>query len=436
MGWLGRIFHNRDRTSPAARDYTSDTKRAAGSHIVTITAGAYNRDRALNRRMPMRDIEAHCDWEFLYATTIAGTLIDSEDCDLLSAGYTLQSDNEELRQQIEQDLTDIGYDAAIRAATKEAYKHGYGLIEKAHTASDAPMLVACSSVNLLPHYDNEAKVDEFIQYTGKRGAPTSQEIEVPLDRVIQVVLQPSLVDIGVSQIGRGYDAIIRHRDISKASAEIIWRHGYPKWDVNLGNADGTEAPADIPARVEGVTSDLAPGSEITTNPLVNISQLDQGGVPQIDTYGTWALQEVAVAMGLPRTKVGIQEGAEATAKESMRTYYNALYSQCQIIQRLAQRDILDSWLLPLHGAAPGDVRIVYGHPDPGHDLEIASYVSALTRIDPYDAFSIFTKEEIADKLGKKLTDEVPDGDAADRLVEENQRRLDANAENTGHAAPQ
>ena len=385
--------------------------------VTTITAGTYKDHEGIigKHRNPTEEIKAHTQWEELYAKTVAGMIVDAESNALFSSGYSMRSNDDDLKTDVEAMLAYSKVEQAYRSATRECYKHGYGVIEKAKTKGGLPYYVPISSVNMLPSYDDNGRIKEFHQYVGDT-AYNAEPITLPLDKCILLVLQPSLVDIGVSQISRAQEAIQRHYDISKASAEVIWRHGYPKWDITLGNPDGSEAPADIPARIEGVTSDLAPGSELTTNPLVNIETLDSQGIPQIESYGRWALSEVAVAMSCPRTIVGIQEGAEATAIESMRNYYNRLFSEAQTVQSSIQEDIIDPYLMT-KGYRPGDVNIIFNHPDPNRNIQVAQYVSTLMSMDPFDPYSIFTKEDYADILGKKLDTASKTDDLVDKIGE-------------------
>ena len=374
--------------------------------VTTVTVGSSKSRDTASR--PMETLKAHQEWERLYAQTMAGTIIDSEANSLLANGWSIQTEDDGLRDDVRSALVDIGAEYAVWQASKECYKYGYGVIERAKRKDGSDILVPVSSFNLLPDYDEKGHLISFTQFYGTLA---NEQIKLELDKCIWFALQPSLVDLGVSQISRAYDSIKRHSDISQASAEIIWRHGYPKWDITLGNPDGTEAPADIPARVEGVTSDLAPGSEITTNPLVNISSLDTQGVPQISAYGEWALLELANDMGVPRSVVGIQEGAEATAKVTMTAYYNRLAAEQRILQRTMQEDILDGFILPRLGYRKGDATIVFRHPDPDHDLKSAQYVQTLAAIDSMDPYALFSKQELMEMLGKHpKEDEAQDMD--------------------------
>jgi hypothetical protein len=385
---------------------------AQGLKAITIRAERMRRGSSpiIDRR---KTAQAHQEWAGLYASTIGGVVCDMQTMDLFAQGITWEGDDQDKIAEVRDYTSEVDLEETLATLATEARIHGYGVAEIAKDKLGRYRPVPLSSINLTPVYDAQGWLDGFVQTDS-----ANEEIaSLPLSKCLTIVLTRVTNDVGLSQIARASEALKRHENISQASADIIWSHGYPAYDISITSPDGIP-PADIPQGLESVVADLAPGSNISTG-MASISELNQGGVPQIQTYGDWALQEVAVHMGVPRTYVGLIDNSEATAKVAVRAYYNRIMLEQKRIEREVTRDYLNAFVFPDLNIPKGEIKFTFNHPDPASALDRADYVSRIMALDSADPYALFDKNELAEMLGKH----PKEGEYDDQDTEETIRHL-------------
>jgi hypothetical protein len=214
--------------------------------------------------------------------------------------------------------------------------------------------------------------------------------------------------MGISLIERARNQIEWHFMVSQASADSIWRHGYPKWDIQLGEPDGSQVPVDIISGMEGVTTDLKPTSEMVMNAMSKVVELDKGGIPQIEQYANWALQELAAAIGVPELFFGMgHRSTEATAGHALRAFYDAVATDAFTVAQQYQVQLIDDIILPKFKANPGDAVLQFNNPNPANQTEKAQYLQTVIALNPMNPEWILSLDEIRSELGiQKSGDDV------------------------------
>jgi len=382
--------------------------------MVSVVCTADDRQRTTSFQVRHKTLQAHWEWENAYATTVIGPLIDAQTNDLFAQGYNLigdMEDGDDAIAEVQRYLDDMDLEPAMRAMAMETRKHGYGICEVAKTNDGRYKLVPVSSINLMPKRDDKGWLDGFEQIDPKNNDRVQASLS--LDQCVHLSFTSSIIDLGISQIARAWQPLKDYCDITKAAVNIIWRHGYPKYDMEITKDENGLTPADIPQRIEGVTADLSPGSELTSGMGMAIKELDKGGVPQVQTYTDFALQQLAVSLGMPRSSLGLTDNSEATAKVTRSMYYNRIEAECGIIARAIQTQYLDTKVLPSLGLRSGDIKIQFNNADPEAQLSKVQYVQALAAIDPMDPYAISSKAEMASILGKHPKKGEYDDDGTD-----------------------
>ena len=59
------------------------------------------------------------------------------------------------------------------------------------------------------------------------------------------------------------------------------------------------APIDVMTGMASTYTDWNPRSEMVTNAMTQVKELNTGGVPFVDKYGEWALKNVSACSGVP-----------------------------------------------------------------------------------------------------------------------------------------
>ena len=231
---------------------------------------------------------------------------------------------------------------------------------------------------------------------------------------MMIIPMPTSSGRGVSLFIRAKKQIDWHFMVNQASADSIWRHGYPKYEINLASEDGSPVPVSAIDGMEGATSDLGPRSELLMNATSRIVELDKGGVPQVESYGKWALTELCAAIGTPEELLGLGAGStEATANVKLQAFYDQCFADGCVIASQYQRQLIDRVLLPKLKAKPGASRLAFNHPNPRKLLEIAQTVKAIAEINPMDPEFLLTRDEQLALLGFRRQTAQVEGEIVD-----------------------
>lgn len=358
-----------------------------------------------------QEITQHREFSELYEQTIVGSIINTETDDLFAQGWALQGEDPDDVAKVREYLTAVGFEIEVKKMAVESKVYGFGLAEVGQIGS-RHALVAHSSYNIFPDYDDDGWLDGFRQI-GKKG-----EVITNWDKreVISLALKPyaGTPEIGRSEIAQAYKAIVDYENIREANTAMILRMGYPSYDITFEGDDGI-VPADL---LEGELADIGPGSAIANGLGAKINTLNAQGVTQVSTYAETALQGVAVAMQIPRSMAGLSDNSEATAKVTLSKYYNRIAAEQLITAQTMQNKYIDRYVLPDLGIKAGAVQLIFNSPDPDSQLKKAQLLQVISSLDPTDPEFLLSVEEMAEVWGKhpkageydnaKIRDEIMD----------------------------
>ena len=357
------------------------------------------------------EINQHQEFSDLYENTIAGSIINTEVDDLFAQGWALQGEDPDDVAKVREYLTATAFETEVKKMATESKIYGFGLAEVG-TIGNRHALVAHSTYNIYPVMDPTGWLDGFVQY----GKDKQIIAEWTKPEVVTLALKPyaGTPELGRSDMGQAYKAIIDYENIREANTAMVLRMGYPAYDITFEGADGV-MPADL---LEGEVADLGPGSTIANGLGAKINTLNAQGVTQVATYAETALQAVAVAMQIPRAMAGLSDNSEATAKVTLAKYYNRIAAEQMIIAQAMQSRYLDRYVLPDLNIRPGAVQLIFNSPDPDSQLKKAQLLQVITSLDPTDPEFLLSVEEMAEVWGKhpkageydnaKIRDEIMD----------------------------
>jgi len=347
------------------------------------------------RRAPIIAQEAtqHEEYSNLYETTIAGSIINTEVDDLFAQGWALQGENPDDVAKVREYLVATNFEIEVKKMAIEAKVYGFGIAEVGKFGNRYG-LVAYSSFNIYPDYDDDGWLDGFRQI-GKNQAIITNWTK---NEIVSLALRPyaGTPEIGRSELAQAYKAIIDYENIREANTAMILRMGYPSYDITFEGNDGI-VPADL---LEGELADLGPGSAMANGLGAKINTLNSQGVTQVATYAETGLQAVAVAMQVPRSMAGLSDNSEATAKVTTAKYYNRIAAEQLIIAQTMQSRYLDRYVLPALNIKTGSVQILFNSPDPDAQLKKAQLLQVITSLDPTDPEFLLSVEEMAEVWGK------------------------------------
>ncbi len=332
----------------------------------------------------------------------AATGIDIKVQAMFTNGWKLVGDNPNLVDQVEDRLDEIDWEINAKMAARDGYVMYWGIHEVATTQDGGWRLVTRSSKDFTREDDIFGNPEKYVQkIAGKPGMLVPLKvIELPVDKAITITPIPTADGTGVSLFERAARQIDWHDMIAQASADSIWRHGYPKWNISLQDANGGQVPADIIASMEGVTTDLNPKSEFIMNALSKIVEVDRGALTQVQDYGMWALQELAASLGIPESFFGLgQRSQQASSETALMAFYDAIATDQFTVASQYQDQLIDDRILPELGAKAGDVTLVFNNPNPSNDLKKAQSLQAIIGINPMNPEWLLSQEEQLAYLG-------------------------------------
>ena len=376
---------------PFRRTKTDHEKPAREIRGATIRVRS-DGDRFRSRTYSEKELEQHAFYYDLYENSIAGAIISTEVDDLFAQGWALQGEDADQVAKVREYLTATHFETELRKLATESKICGFGFAE-IPSAGPRHILVAHSSLNIVPETDDDGWLDKLVQI-GKHDKVLA---EWGPREGITISLRPSasVPGLGRSELAQAAESIIDYENVRKANMAMIERMGYPTYDIEFTDENGIVA-SDV---LEGEVGDIGPGS-IFSGIGRKLNTLNASGIPQVQVYAETALQAVAASMQVPRSMVGLADNSEATAKVTQSKYYNRIAAEQQIMAQTVQERYLDIWVLPDLGIPKGAVQIMFNNPDPDSQLKKAQLLQIITSLDPADPEYLLSVEEQAELWGK------------------------------------
>jgi len=226
-------------------------------------------------------------------------------------GYTLTSANEEAKNLIRDKLSNINLDLSLLTNVRYALVFGDAFIEIVKNGKGD--ITGLKTVDPITLVINTNEYGETESYQQKIGGVLQSTILKPEDIIhIQLFDKPS-TPYGLSLIQPAQDALDKKRDTSDALANAIIRHGTPKYLVKVGSEEDfppDSAFTDLQSELEDITEI----NEIIIPGLIDISTIDEKGIPGVEEYSDIFQTELIISMLCPEEALGLGRGStEATA---------------------------------------------------------------------------------------------------------------------------
>lgn len=376
-------------------------------HPLTLTVSTKAAQKWQNFGQVKKDLERRNElWNMSIQNGPAAVILDAYEHSIWTNGWTIESDDPGLAERITQRMQRMHAELELRKMTTDGFRFGYGIAEKAKTQDvfnpKLALVTRCAR-----QFDLISNTPGFLVAVRQYDAQGRPITELPIERAM--VLMPLITSegFGKSLLEQCYAPLQWWNMVNQASADAIWRHGYPVFDVQVGGPDGSLAPLDVMTGAEAVTTDLNPNSELIGNALTQIKELNQAGVPLVDKYGEWVLQQICASSKVPEELFGLGKGNTGLlAASKWAIFYDGIAS----IQHTLEPQVDDQLIDPLaqeEGGAPGDAHFTFSNPNPENSNLKADYCKKLLDLGMSAGQPIVDAAWVRDQLGIKQPEMAP-----------------------------
>ena len=193
---------------------------------------------------------------------------------------------------------------------------------------------------------------------------------------------------GHSLIHRAYDEIIRDTKTAEATATAIYRHGFKKYHIRVGQ-EGEIVPQEVLKDVDKEFQDLESKNDFVTPYDMEIKNIDEGGLQKIDLYNDISLMRLATALGVPEEILGMRRGStDATAVTRVDTFFKKISAIQKRVARCYSLNIIDK-IVP-----PGAVKLTFNEVNPENSTKKAEWISTIMKSSRADPFAVLPQDWI------------------------------------------
>jgi len=289
------------------------------------------------------DAQLKAFWNYYETDGTVFAAINTTVFNTVMVGYTLTSSNEEAKNLIRDYLSRINLDLALLTNVRYALVFGDAFIEIVkNSKGDVTSLKTVDPITFVINTDEYGQTESYQQ---KIGGVLQKTILKPEDIIHLQLFDRPTSPYGLSLIQPAQDALDKKRDTSDALANAIIRHGTPKYLVKVGSEEDfppDSAFTDLKSELEDITEI----NEIIIPGLIDISTIDEKGIPGVEEYSDIFQTELIISMLCPEEALGLGRGStEATATVKQMMFERVIRSfQLRISTQLEQeliRPILD-----------------------------------------------------------------------------------------------
>ena len=293
--------------------------------------------------------------------------------------YTLESDDEGKKEEIEQFLQDINFNSITTALMTDALTVRDGIAEIVMgrcalgqvPVNIVPRPAECFEINT----DLSGKVLSYTQKYDNRGNSINPITLKPEQVLHYQFMSDPTSPYGVSLIERAIHDIKRDTRVIEAIANGICLHGTPKWHIqaNSRKADAIPLSDTEWSDLETQFKDFNAKDQFITEGDILVEPKDTGGVANVNLYSDVAQARVIAALGVPAELLGLRQGtSDATAVSRISAFYKQV--------KLTQKDIETLWnvqIIDKITGKPGLVKMKLHSASIGEMLQKAVAVSQL-----------------------------------------------------------
>ena len=342
---------------------------------------------------------------------------------VFSNGFRIEGDSEDLNQLVEDKMDELGLDIVGPQAIIDAQVYGdcfHELVRgKGMGESNILGMVPRSPETFRIDHDEYGVVSGFTQVIRKETFDQDpEEIPFRMDELFHFSLDNLGGSVyGTSLIDQAWNDIQWDAEIARSTAEAIKRHGYPRFQVKVGQ-EGEEVSETIMRMIDAQFREINSKQEFVTTRDVDIINIDQLGQSNIKAYGEWSTMRLCTALGVPEELMGLGRGStEATANVKLRAFYDDISTLQRRFARAFTKQVIDQ-LTPRAGMC----KLVFNEVNPKDQAAIAEWLAKVMGATPVDPFAVVPRKFAQDLLGIVESD----WDEDDWVDQPNDEDLDLN----------
>jgi len=299
MGVLGRIKVALSGNRPRGAESLVPAERNISSLAVPIsTATATITDRgATENRQRLVDLE-----KIYRLDGLVFGIVNKYARDITGNGYTIEGDAAETVNSFARDRS-RGFNKMLRFTVRDSLVYGFSIFELVHTKGGILDRVLRIDPKAVEFKKTGGRIDrdiygfpkgfEYTDWQGKKKA-------LPKEKVAFFTLFPlNEGDIGISPLEVLYKPILYKLNIEDASAEALWRTGFPAIVAKIG--DEKHYPTE--KEMEGLAKDikkLKSRSAFILPFWQDLKPLDLGKPAPVESYLEYFSNLIRECLGLPR----------------------------------------------------------------------------------------------------------------------------------------
>lgn len=306
---------------------------------------------------------------------------------ILANGYKFVGDS---NNEIKGWADAVNFDSVLWQAISDAIIYGDAFQENVGTRgnqSDVLTIAPRNPIDFEIVHTDTGLLKEYVQVQDEN---TGKGIKLKPEQITHLVLIPQSGSLyGMSMVKRAYDDIMRDVKIASASTEAISRHGFKKYHVQVGQT-GEIIEESVMTEISNKFQDMETKNEWVTCRDVDISNIDEGGLEQIDKYNDISLSRVCAAIGIPEELLGLRKGStDATAVSRIKAFFKKIQTFQRAVAQCYNINVIDRKI-----GTPGKVRMVFNDPDPSDEAIKAEWISKIMKASPADPFAVLPSEWI------------------------------------------
>jgi len=321
---------------------------------------------------------------------IVAEALDSYRLFILSNGYKIVGDDENLVNLVKEADDRIGFGRAMGEAIDEALVMGDAIQELVPTRKGDKLgaIITLDSSTIRFKHDMKGRISEYVQEVVVGN--DKKTVSLKPNEVVKLTIFKTAGSVyGLSLIERAYDEILRDTRTSEGTSTAIERHGHPRHHIMVGTPE-KQPPKKILEDIRKEIQELKPQHDYITNALVKVTELDTQGIPGVEMYNNISIDRLCTALGTPEELLGLGRGStEATAKVRMTAWYDKIAALQQVVARAYNQQVIDRIT-----GKPGAVKIVFNDVNPQDEKDRAEWITALMKANPLDPFSIVPRRYI------------------------------------------
>jgi len=290
-------------------------------------------------------------------------------------GHSLSSQDKNALELIQTHVNKLDLDSVLLDAVNFALVYGDSFIEIVRNSKgEITQLKNVNPITMNIDFDEFGTVKGFYQKIEGRDMPPLK----PEDIIhIKLFSRPDS-PYGISLIQPSLPTISRKMAADEAISNAIVRHGTTKYVVKVGDKE-TIPPVSVFNQIKEEFEDIGSMNEFIIPGVIEISTIDEKGVPGVEEYFNYFQTQVIIGMLTLEEALGMGAGStEATAKIKEIMYERMIKSFQLKISNQVRKDLFN-YILESNGFEPDIVRMRFNSVTDADEAVKAKWLGNLLR---------------------------------------------------------